>query len=63
MYSEEPSKSKLRAKKGLTQFIVFPLDRFPPPHGLPFRPDETILRLPIQHFLSQAEHSNIAHFP
>jgi len=62
MYSKEPSKSKLKAKKGLTQFIVFPLDRFSP-NGLPFRPDETILRLPIQHFLSQAEHSNIAHFP
>lgn len=36
MYSKEPSKSKLEAKKGLTQFIVFPLDRFFSPRMTPF---------------------------
>lgn len=58
MYSKEPSKSKR-----LNEFIVFPLDRFFPPWITFQMKDETILRLPIQHFLSQAEHSNIAHFP
>ena len=58
MYSKEPSKSKR-----LNEFIVFPLDRFFSPWITFQMKDETILRLPIQHFLSQAEHSNIAHFP